>query len=76
MKSTWAFGLGLLAGVVVCKNWQPLAKAGVKAGIRAGRSIKKFSDEVVEDFQDYAAEAEHALSEEAAAGQTTSQTRH
>jgi hypothetical protein len=61
MKTTWAFGIGVLAGVILCKKWQPIAREGVKAGIRVGREIKKLSSEVVEDFQDYAAEADAEL---------------
>ena len=76
MKLSTAFGLGVLAGVVVCKKWEPLAKAGVKAGIRAGRSIKKISDEVVEDLQDYAAEAEHELAETGGSAQPAAKPPH
>ena len=61
MKTVWAFGIGIVVGVIVCKKWEPIAKAGVKAGIRVGREIKKLSNEVVEDIQDYAAEADEEL---------------
>lgn len=61
MKTAWAFGIGVAAGVILCKNWQPIAREGVKAGIRVGREIKKISSEVVEDLQDYAAEADAEL---------------
>jgi hypothetical protein len=61
MKTAWALGIGVVAGVILCKKWQPIARAGVKAGIRVGKEIKKLSNEVVEDIQDYAAEADAEL---------------
>jgi hypothetical protein len=64
MKKAMFFLAGLASGIVLTKHWRPLAKGGIKAGIRAGRKVKEVSQQAVEDIEDVTAEALEELSEE------------
>lgn len=64
MKKAIFFFAGLASGIVLTRNWRPLAKGGIKAGIRAGRKLKEVSQQAVEDIEDVTAEAVAELSEE------------
>ena len=61
-KST--FFVGLVVGVIVGKNWRPIAKTGIKAGIRAGRKVRELSQQAMEDLGDVTAEAVEEVSEQ------------
>jgi hypothetical protein len=54
-KSTYL--LGVASGLVLASSWKFLAKEGIKAGVLAGRQVKKISDQVMEDLEDARAEA-------------------
>lgn len=57
------FIVGLVSGLVLSRTWKVLTKEGIKVGIRAGRKLNEFSQQVVEDIQDITAEALEELSE-------------
>ncbi|MDX6528661.1 MAG: hypothetical protein QOH41_951 [Blastocatellia bacterium] len=56
MKKT-TYLVGLASGLVLAHSWKFLVKEGIKAGVRAGREVKKVSDQVLEDLEDASAEA-------------------
>jgi hypothetical protein len=56
MKKT-TYLLGLISGAAIAFNWRTIVKEGVKAGVKAGREIKKVSAQTLEDIQDAKAEA-------------------
>lgn len=62
--TTLTFFVGIVSGVVLSKTWRPLTKQGIKAGIRAGRKIREFSQQAIEDLGDVTAEATEELIEE------------
>jgi hypothetical protein len=61
---TVTFFVGIVSGVVLSKTWRPLTKKGIKAGIRAGRKIREFSQQAIEDVGDLTAEATEELIQE------------
>lgn len=61
-KSTYL--LGVASGLVLASSWKILVKEGIKAGVRAGRQVKKISDQVMEDLEDARAEAIDELQEQ------------
>jgi hypothetical protein len=58
------FLAGLFSGIVISKNWRTISKQGIKAGIRAGRKVREFSQQAIEDIEDVTAEAIEELGEE------------
>lgn len=62
MKKTFLVGLAL--GVVISQFWRPLAKTGIKTGIRVGRKVKELSQQAMEDLNDMAAEAGEEIMQE------------
>jgi len=54
-KSTYL--IGVASGLVLANSWKFLVKEGIKVGVRAGRQVKKISDQVMEDLEDARAEA-------------------
>jgi len=64
MKKT-TYAVGVVSGLVLARSWRFLLKEGIKAGVRAGRQIKKVSEEVLEDVEDASAEAFDELAETA-----------
>jgi hypothetical protein len=54
-KSTYL--VGVASGLVLAHSWKFLVKEGIKVGVRAGRQIKKVSDQVLEELEDASAEA-------------------
>ncbi|HLK62413.1 MAG TPA: hypothetical protein VKU19_03180 [Bryobacteraceae bacterium] len=61
-KTTYLFGLA--SGVALACSWKFLVKEGVKIGVKAGRQIKKVSEQALEDLEDASNEAMHELAEE------------
>jgi hypothetical protein len=61
-KSTYL--VGLASGLVLAHSWKFLVKEGVKIGVKAGRQIKKVSEQALEDLEDASNEAMHELAEE------------
>lgn len=61
-KST--FVMGVASGLVLAHSWKFLVKEGIKVGVRAGRQIKKVSDQVMEELEDASAEAFDELQEQ------------
>lgn len=61
-KSTYL--LGLASGLVLASSWKILVKEGIKAGVLAGRQVKKISEQVMEDLDDARAEAFDELQEQ------------
>ena len=60
-KSTYL--VGVASGLVLAHYWKSIAKEGIKAGVRAGRQIKKVSEQVMEELEDASAEAFDELQE-------------
>jgi hypothetical protein len=58
------FLAGLFSGIVISKNWRILSKEGIKAGVRAGRKVREFSQRALEDVEDVTAEAMEELGKE------------
>lgn len=58
------FFLGLLSGLVLANHWKFLTKEGIKTGIRAGRKVKEFSQQALEDIEDIRAEVAEELAEQ------------
>jgi hypothetical protein len=58
------FLAGLFSGIVISKNWRILSKEGIKAGVRAGRKVREFSQRAMEDVEDVTAEAMEELGRE------------
>ena len=56
--------VGLASGLILARSWKFLVKEGIKAGVRAGREVKKVSDQVLEDLEDASAEAFDELQEQ------------
>jgi hypothetical protein len=61
-KSTYL--LGVASGLVLASSWKFLVKESIKAGVLAGRQVKKISDQVMEDLEDARAEAFDELQEQ------------
>lgn len=61
-KSTYI--VGVASGLVLAHSWKFLVKEGIKAGVRAGRQIKKVSDQVMEELEDASAEAFDEMQEQ------------
>lgn len=61
-KTTYLFGV--ISGVVVAQSWRLLFKEGVKAGVRAGRVIRRVSAQAMEEMEDANAEAMEELKHE------------
>lgn len=57
MKKKTLFFAGLFSGVVIAQNWRIISKEGIKIGIRAGRKVREFSQQAMEDLEDVTAEA-------------------
>jgi hypothetical protein len=68
MRKTTLFVGGLITGVALACTWRPLAKGGIKTGIRAGRKLREFSQKAMEDIEDLTAEATEELAEQEAGG--------
>jgi carbon monoxide dehydrogenase subunit G len=56
-----AFFIGIAGGAVLAANWKTVAKAGIKAGIRGGRKVRDISQQIIDDFEDTAAEAAYEI---------------
>jgi hypothetical protein len=63
MKKT-VYLLGLASGVIVAQYWRVLFKESVKAGVRAGRVIRRVSTQAMEEMEDANAEALNELAEQ------------
>lgn len=61
-KTTYLFGLA--SGVAITCSWRFLFKESVKAGVRAGRVIRRVSAQALEEMEDANAEALHELHEQ------------
>lgn len=55
------FVAGICSGIVLVANWRPLAKAGIKAGLRGARHVQMFSARSAENLSDIASEARQEL---------------
>jgi hypothetical protein len=59
-----AYLLGVVSGVVLAYSWKILLKESVKAGVSAGRAIRRVSEQAFEDIEDASAEAMEELARE------------
>lgn len=61
-KTTYLFGV--ISGVLVAQYWRPLFKESVKAGVRAGRVMRRVSAQAMEEMEDANAEAMEELAQQ------------
>ncbi len=61
-KTTYLFGVA--SGVAMASAWRFLFKESVKAGVRAGRVIRRVSAQAMEEMEDANAEALDELAQQ------------